>query len=91
MLFLLLYVVKNSADRVLGVREISGSVAHRLSGFEEQNEIVPSRPDVMVTGDRDEAFRGGIGRLAELPFESVRGGVVAGGVRAHVPPSDRAL
>jgi len=44
---------------------MSGSVAHRLSGFEERNEIVPSSPGVMVTGDPDEAFRGGIGRLAQ--------------------------
>jgi len=61
-----------------GVHDLSGSVAHRLSGFEERNEVVPSRPGVMATGDRDEAFRGGLGRLACQPFESVRVGVVAG-------------
>jgi len=56
--------------RVSRVHEVSGSVAHRLSGSEERNEDVPSRPGVMVTGDPDEAFRGGIGRLAGPVFSN---------------------
>ena len=70
---------------LLVANNLSGFVAHDLSGLMGHRKEVFHEPNEGATGDSADAICRGVCGLAGAAIDAGRGGAIAGGVRADVP------
>src|SRR3990170_5046573 len=76
--------------RVWGAYDLSGLVAHSLSGFHGYRGG-DHETGGMAAGGPDETIRGSVRRMAGATAFAGGGGPDPGGIRPHVPPLRRAV